>query len=51
MSGEAPQDPEPCATCGGDWEECRHDWVPDGSGGYVLTGAAEPYKSEEDDRG
>jgi len=24
MSGEAPEEPEQCWTCGGDWEICRH---------------------------
>lgn len=33
---EAPQEVEPCWTCGGDWDECQHgsescDRAPDGS--------------------
>jgi hypothetical protein len=41
MPGEAPQEAEPCYTCGGDWDLCKHDWKPTGNGGHVLTGTAE----------
>jgi hypothetical protein len=39
MSGEAPEEPESCWTCGGDWEECRHNEPSDpGSAMCTLCG-------------